>query len=83
MQLFINQIFFGNHQNSKNILKSSNKISYITNITYLTPNNKIYNFFSRKKHLIKVLGLSHPTLNLKNLTFETKIGHHRSVPPIE
>ena len=49
MQLFINQIFFGNHQNSKNILKSSNKIFRITNITYLTHNNKIYNFFFKKK----------------------------------
>ena len=45
MQSYINQKISRNHQNSKNIPKSSNKISRITNITYFTPNNKIYNFF--------------------------------------
>ena len=49
MQSFINQFFFHHHQNSKNIPKLSNKISHITNITYLTPNNKMYNFFFKKK----------------------------------
>ena len=43
----------------------------------------MYNFFQEKKYLIKVLELSHPTLNLKNLTVETKIEHSRSVPCIE
>ena len=34
--------------------KSSKKNSYNTNITYLTHNDKIYNFFSKKKmHLLK------------------------------
>ena len=34
-------------------------------MTYLTHNNKIYNFFSMKTHLIKVLGLGPPTTNLR------------------
>ena len=84
MQSFINQFFFHHHQNSKNIPKLSNKISHITNITYLTPNNKMYNFFSRKKHLIKVLGLSFLTtylqirpLKIKSTTVETFLASSR------
>ena len=76
-----------NHQIFKNIFKSSNQISYITNITYLSPNNKIYNLFQEKKYLIKVLGLSFLTtvlpigpLKTKSIIIETFLALSRTLP---
>ena len=46
MQLFSTIIY--NTKISRKIPKSPNKISRIINITYLTFNNEIYNFFKEK-----------------------------------
>ena len=49
------------HKIPKKIPKSPNKISCITNITYLTSNNKIYNFFLKKKTSNKSFRVKSPT----------------------
>ena len=63
-QSFINQKEILEITKIKKKIPIIQKNSYSTNITYLTHNDKIYKFFSRKTHLIEVLGLGSPTTNL-------------------
>ena len=81
MQLFSTIIY--NTKISRKIPKSPNKISRIINITYLTFNNEIYNFFLKKKTLNKSFRVKSPYHRSNNPTIENEIQHHMNVLCVE